>query len=55
MLVLSIVLNLATVQVDYTSAFVQAPISDKVYVEMPQGFRQPDKVLKLKKSLYELK
>ena len=55
MLVLSIVLSLVTVQVDYTSAFVQAPIKDEVFVEMPQGFRQSGKVLKLKKSLYGLK
>ena len=55
MLVLSIVLNLATVQVYYTSAFVQAKITDKLYVEMPQGFRQPGKVLKLKKILYGLR
>lgn len=55
MLVLSIVLNLVTVQVDYTSVFVQDPIADEVYMEMPQGFRQPGKVLKLKKSLYGLR
>ena len=55
MLVLSIVLNLVTVQVDYTSAFVQAPIEDEVYVEMPEGFRKPGKVLKLLKILYGLK
>ena len=55
MLVLSIVLNLVTVQVDYMAAFVQAHIEDEVYVEMPQGFRQPGKVLKLKKSLYGLR
>ena len=32
MLVLSIVLNLMTVQVDYTSVFVKDPIEDEVYV-----------------------
>jgi hypothetical protein len=70
MLVLSIILGLATQQLDYTAAFVQAPIDrppdwDKmtpdeqdrsgVYVQMPRGFSQPGKVLKLKKSLYGLK
>ena len=55
MLVVSIVLKLVTVQVDYTAAFVQDPIEDEVFVQMPEGFRQPGKVLKLKKSLYGLK
>ena len=40
---------------DYTTAFLHAPITDEVYVEMPQGFREPGKVLKLKRSLYGLK
>ena len=44
-----------TVQVDYTYSFVQAPIEDKVSFEIPEGFRQPGKVLKWKKSLYGLK
>ena len=48
-MVLFIVLNLVTVQVDYTSVFFQAPIKDEVFVEMPEGFRKPEKVLKLKK------
>ena len=70
MMILSIILNLSTVQVDYTAAFVHAPIDkdpnwDKmteeeqkksgVYVEMPRGFAQPGKVLKLTRSLYGLK
>lgn len=70
MLILSIVLNLTTRQVDYTAAFVHAPIDrdpdwdtltpeeqDKrgVYLEMPRGFGEPGKVLKLKRSLYGLK
>jgi hypothetical protein len=52
---MSILLNLETVQVDYVAAFVQADIDTEVYVEMPRGFAQPGKVLKLKKSLYGLK
>lgn len=55
LLILSQVLNLSTKQVDYTAAFIHAPINDTVYVEMPRGFSETGKVLKLKKSLYGLK
>jgi hypothetical protein len=70
MLVLSVILNLATKQVDYTAAFVHAPIDippnyndmsedekqrTGVFVNMPRGFTQARKVLKLQKSLYGLK
>ena len=55
MLILSLVLRLASRQVDYTAAFLHAPIDEDVYVEMPRGFAEPGKVLKLKKSLYGLK
>ena len=70
MLILSLVLGLATRQVDYTAAFLHAPIDEDpdlelmtqeerrrsgVFVEMPKGFSEPGKVLKLKKSLYGLK
>ena len=70
MLILSLVLDLATRQVDYTAAFLHADIDrdpnydlltpeeqrrSGVYVEMPRGFTEPGKVLKLKKSLYGLK
>ena len=70
MLILSIVLGLSTKQVDYTAAFVHAPIDKDpdwdnlteeeqekrgVYVDMPRGFSQPGKVLKLNRSLYGLK
>ena len=70
MLILSLVLGLATAQVDYTAAFVHAPIDKDpnwdsmteaereqsgVYLQMPRGFSEPGKVLKLKKSLYGLK
>ena len=68
--ILSIILNLHTKQVDYTAAFVHAPIDQdpnwesltdeektksSVYLHMPWGFSQPGKVLKLKKSLYGLR
>ena len=55
LLALAVHLGLASCQVDYTSAFVHADLNDEVYVEMPQGFRQEGKVLKLKKSLYGLR
>lgn len=57
MLILSVVLGLATTQVDYTAAFVQAelPDSEEVYVEMPRGFKESGKVLRLRRALYGLK
>jgi Reverse transcriptase (RNA-dependent DNA polymerase) len=67
MLVLSEILGLATKQVDYTTAFVHAPIDRDPNWEnmtkeeqsrsgiMPRGFGQAGKVQKLKKSLYGLK
>ena len=70
MLIMSIILNLSTKQVDYTAAFVHAPIDlpprynqmskreqeqAGIYIEMHRGFMQSGKVLKLKKSLYGLK
>jgi hypothetical protein len=42
-------------QVDYTLAFIQAPINKDVYIEMPRGFCLQGKVFKLKCSLYRLK
>ena len=70
LLVLSIIMPLISVQVDYTAAFVTAPIdkppdydqmSDAekartgVFVQMPKGFAIPGMVLRLKKSLYGLR
>ena len=55
MLILSIIQNLVTVQVDYVAAFLHAPMEEEVYVHMPRGFKIPNKVLKLKKSLYGIK
>ena len=42
-------------KIDYTAAFVQAPIGTDVYVQMPKLFSTPGKVWKLKKSIYGLK
>ena len=67
MLVLSLTLGLASKQVDYVSAFCQAPIDEDVYVNLPKGWRRlnelgglkenfkADHVLKLKRSVYGLK
>ena len=55
LLILTCVLGLATTQVDYTAAFVQAKIDEDVYVAMPRGKIKPGKVLKLQRSLYGLK
>jgi hypothetical protein len=55
MLVLSAILKLHTKQVDYTAAFLHAPIEEDVYVDMPRTFQQPGKVLKLNRCLYGLK
>jgi len=63
---LSITLDLETVQVDYVSAFCQAPIEEGVYVELPRGWQtlksigikvdfKEDHVLKLNQSLYGLR
>ena len=70
LLLLSIQLNLANKQVDYTAAFVHADIDlppdyakltaeekarQGVFVEMPRGFAKTGHVWKLKKSLYGLR
>ena len=38
LLILSIMLDLKTSQVDYVAAFCQAPIEDPVFIELPQGW-----------------
>jgi len=43
-----VILGLNTKQVEYTCAFVHAPIVEDVYVWMPRGFQEDGKVLKLK-------
>jgi hypothetical protein len=66
LLVLAITLSLATKQVDYVSAFCQAPISDDVYIDLPRGWQtlnqmgikenfKPGHVLKLNRGLYGLR
>jgi hypothetical protein len=70
MLIISLIYYCATLQVDYTSAFTQSDIDKPpnwdymtpkekeisgVYLELPKGFKQAGKVLRLKKSLYGLR
>ncbi len=57
LLVMSIVFDLKTRQVDYTNAFAQADLAEDVYVAIPRRYRADssdggDYVLKLRKSLY---
>ena len=54
LLIMSILMNLETKQIDYTAAFVHAPIDCIVYVEMPKGFAIEGQVWRLSKSLYGL-
>jgi hypothetical protein len=57
MLILEILLQLKSKQGNVTAAFLHGELSpdEKVYVEMPLGFRRQGKVLKLKKTLYGLR
>jgi hypothetical protein len=70
MLILSLIYDFDTLQVDYKIAFTQADIDNPpnwdsttkkekersgVYLEMPKGFKYQVKVLRLKKSLYGLR
>ena len=54
LLIMSIMLGLETVQVDYTLAFVQAPAENNTFVEMPRMFEVEGYVFELKKNLYGL-
>ena len=56
-LIMSILLRLHNKQIDYTSAFMQAPLEEDVYVEMPPYFSKPgdNKVWKLQRAIYGLK
>ena len=55
LLILSAHLNLACMQVYYTSAFLHATTDDTVCVDILRGFKKLGKVLKLKRSLYGLR
>jgi hypothetical protein len=58
MLAIANVWNLEIHQMDVESAFLQAPITEEIFVEQPEGFRSkkhPDYVCRLRKSLYSIK
>jgi hypothetical protein len=70
MLIIYLIYDFSTLQVDCTAAFTQSDIDklpdwksmkaeekerSEVYLELPKGFKQPGKVLRLKKSLYSLR
>ena len=52
---MTILVGLENQQINYTTAFVQAPIDTDVYVKMPRLFSTPGKVWKLKKCIYGFK
>ena len=57
MLMLEVLLDLKSKQGDVTAAFLHAKLNEgeRVYIEMPQGFRQKGKVLSLNRTIYGLK
>ena len=58
MLALAAVLGLLLKQLDVTTAYLQAPMHEAVYMRQPEGFedrRRPDAVCLLRKSLYGTK
>lgn len=42
-------------QFDVPTAFLNAPVDEDIYMELPEGYEQPGMVCKLHKSLYGLK
>jgi hypothetical protein len=47
--------DLETIQMDAVNAFVHAEIDELIYMRLPPGFGQPDKVVRLNKALYGLR
>jgi len=52
--VLLVIFGSDTKQVEYTCAFLHAPITEDVHVRMPRGFQEDGKALKLEKLLHGL-
>ena len=53
--IMIILININNKQIDYTTAFLQAPLDHDVYVEISKIFTSPGKVWLLKRALYGLK
>lgn len=52
MLIIAVILDLKTTQVDYTNAFVQAKAAPGTFIEMPRMFEKPGFILELNRNLY---
>ena len=52
LLIMSIILDLETKQVDYTLAFLHAEAEPGTYIEMPRMFEKKGCILELKRNLY---
>ena len=55
LLIIAIATGMVSKQVDYTNAFVHAPMENTVYVELPPLYGKQNKIWRLKKSLYGLR
>lgn len=58
LMALAVEFNLEVSHLDVSTAFLHSSISEEIYMEQPEGFRdesQPFKVCKLKKAIYGLK
>jgi hypothetical protein len=47
--------DMEMLQYDAVNAFVNAPLGEEKYMEMPPGYRRAGKILSLKKALYGLR
>ena len=47
--------DLETLQLDAINAFVHAELDETVFMQMPPGFSEQDKILRLNKALYGLR
>ena len=47
--------DLETDQLDAINAFLNSPLDEEVYVRIPDGFKQPEKVWLLNQALYGLR
>ena len=57
LLILEVLLKLTTKKGNVTAAFLYTDLNEekKVYIKMPVSFKKEGKVLKLKKTIYDLK